>query len=65
MFKFVNLQSNEIEELETEVGKLKGEMQAYNQKPEDTDKEKYIRNMDEDLERLEVGVKEAEGKYKA
>jgi hypothetical protein len=34
-------------------------MQAYNQKPVDTDKEKYIRNMDEELERLEVGVKEA------
>lgn len=38
MFKFVNLQSNEIEELEYEIARLKQEINYNNEKPEDTDK---------------------------
>jgi len=57
MFKFVNLQSNEIEELEHEVAKLDDELESNNEKPEDTEKEKYIHQMEEKLENLEVSVK--------
>ena len=63
MFKFVNLQSNQIEELEFQVAKLKEE-EAEQQENSSNSKEKYLQEMETHLKSVEANLKDIEGKYR-
>lgn len=63
MFKFVNLQSNEIEELQYEVGKLREE-EAQGDSEASTTKQKFLYEMEENLKHVENNLKDIETKYR-
>ena len=63
MFKFVNLQSNEIEELEYEVGELRGELQRDARRPSNQ-KEQFIGEMELNLQSLTQQLEQTEQDYR-
>lgn len=65
MFKFVNLQSNEIEELEVEVANLREEIEKGAELAEVNDKEKYLQQMETELKQLRIALNKVETEYKA
>jgi chromosome segregation ATPase len=63
MFKFVNLQSNEIEELEFEVSGLREEL-GQGEAPALNDKQKFLLEMEDNLRNVEANLKDTETKYR-
>jgi coiled-coil domain-containing protein 63/114 len=63
MFKFVNLQSNEIEELEFEVAQLRDE-EAKAEERTETSKDAFLVDMEENLKGVEFNLKDIEGRYR-
>lgn len=64
MFKFVNLQSNEIEELEFEVAQLRQEL-AQGDASALNDKQKFLLDLEDSLRATEAKLRETDARYRA
>jgi predicted RNase H-like nuclease (RuvC/YqgF family) len=64
MFKFVNLQSNEIEELEAEVFELSRELRStQSDEGHDADKDRYVSDFERSLVTLKGELENTKSDY--
>jgi hypothetical protein len=65
MFKYVNMQSNEIEEIEKQISEIESEISSYEGQASevDQDKKQYLKKLESKCSLSENNVKKFEGHY--